>query len=386
MLIADLNKTQVTKNKTIMKKYINKLFLLGSLVFLAASCETEGTVTTLKSVNFPSGIEVSSNTIILKEDTSDQAALLVSYPKVTYPIAAPVSYAVQLDLPTDIKGSEAWSKAKRVEAGEDVLSKSFTGLELNKIALDLGLKPNVPGELVIRVEASMDHRVYSNPVTITVTPYLKTVVFGEIYMPGSYQGWDVGTAAALTEIQLGVYQGYMTVAEGAGPGFKLNKGRNWAQFYGAGATNNDLKNMSDTDFVLPGAGSYQIKVNTNTLKWSQTPYAWGIVGPASATADQTAGDPNYGWNHSVPMSYDHVTKTWKITANLLAGALKFRLNDAWTVNYGPADASTNIVNLDNGGAYTIGEAGTYEVTFKIVETDPASTGYPATAITSIVKK
>jgi hypothetical protein len=83
MLIADLNKTQVTKNKTIMKKYINKLFLLGSLVFLAASCETEGTVTTLKSVNFPSGIEVSSNTVVLKEETSDQAALLVSYPKVT---------------------------------------------------------------------------------------------------------------------------------------------------------------------------------------------------------------------------------------------------------------------------------------------------------------
>ncbi len=377
MLIADLNKTQVTKNKTIMKKYINKLFLLGSLLFLAASCESEGVVTTLQSVSFPSAIEVSSTSIVLKEDTSDDAALLVSWPKVTFPIAAPVTYAVQFDLTTDIKGSEAWLHAKRIVVGEDVLSKSFTGAELNKIATDLGLKTDVSGELVIRVEAAMDHKVYSAPITINVTPYLKTVVMGEIYMPGSYQGeWDVETAATLNEIQLGVYQGYMTLAPDRDPIFKFNKARNWAQFYGAGNTNFDLKNMSDANFVLPGAGSYQIKVNLNTLKWSSTPYSWGIVGTSQAG----------GWDNSTPMNYDHQTKTWKITANLVTGALKFRLNNSWTINYGPADPSTNTINLDNGGAYDIPEAGVYEVTFKIDEVDPVSNGYPKTATCTIVKK
>ncbi|MBF4464646.1 SusE domain-containing protein [Flavobacterium sp. LC2016-12] len=359
-----------------MKKYINKLFVLGSLLFLAASCETDGQLTTLAKVSFPSAIEVSSKTIVLKEDESDQQALLVSWPKVTYPIAAPVTYALQFDLTTDVKGSEAWGKAKRVEVGEDVLSKSFTVFELNKIATELGLKPNVAGELVIRVESSMDHRIYSNPVTITVTPYEKVVVFGEIYMPGSYQGWGIETAAALTEIQVGIYQGYMTVPEGAGPGFKLNRERNWAQFFGAGASNADLKNMSDTDLTLPGAGSYQIKVNLNTLKWSGTPYSWGIVGTA------TAGS----WDASTPMSYDHQNKTWKITTTLLPGALKFRLNNSWDVNYGPADASTDTINLGNTAAYSIGLEGTYEVTFKINEVDPLSNGYPATATCTIVKK
>ncbi|SHF98841.1 SusE domain-containing protein [Flavobacterium defluvii] len=369
-----------------MKKYINKLILLGSVLFLGSSCDSNAELTTLKSVSFPSEISVSSSTLVLTEDTADDQVLLVSWPSVSFPIEAPVTYAIQFDLVGDTGGSNAWQKAKRIEVGSDVLSKTLIGRDLNKIAVDLGLEPNVAGKLVVRVEAAMDRKIYSNPITLTITPYEKSVVFGEIYMPGSYQGWAIETAAPLTAIQKGVYQGYMTVPVGAGPGFKLNTARNWAQFYGAGATNNDLQNMSDTDFVLPGAGSYQIKVNLNTLKWSQTPYAWGIVGPASATADQTAGDPNYGWNHSVPMSYDHVSQTWKITANLLPGALKFRLNDAWTINYGPADPSTNIVNLDNGGAYTIGEAGTYEVTFKIIETDPATTGYPATAVTSIVKK
>lgn len=359
-----------------MKKYINKLFVLGSLLFLATSCDSEADLTTLAKVSFPSAFEVSSKTIVLKEDVSDQQALLVSWPKVTYPIPAPVTYALQFDLSTDIKGTEAWGKAKRVEVGEDVLSKSFTVFELNKIATELGLKPDVPGELVIRVESTMDHRIYSDPITITVTPYVKLVVFGEIYMPGSYQGWDIDKAAALTEIQLGIYQGYMTVPENAGPGFKLNKARGWDQFYGAGATNFDLVNKSDTDFTLPGEGSYQIKVNLNTLKWSSTPYSWGIVGPSQPG----------GWDNSTPMSYDHQTKTWKITTNLVPGALKFRLNNSWTINYGPADPTTNTINLDNGGAYDIPTAGLYEVTFQINEVDPVSNGYPKTATCTIVKK
>ncbi len=386
MLIVDLNKIQVTKNKTIMKKYIHKLILLGGLLALGASCDSEAELTTLKAVSFPSAIQVSSSSLVLTEDTADNTALLISWPQVTFPIAAPVTYAIQFDLIGDTSGANAWQKAKRIEVGSDVLSKSFIERDLNKIATDLGLEPNVAGKLVVRVEAAMDRKIYSDPVTLTVTPYEKSVVFGEIYMPGSYQGWAIETAAALTAIQKGIYQGYMTVAVGAGPGFKLNTARNWAQFYGAGDTNTDLKNMSDTDFSLPGSGSYQIKVNLNTSKWSFTPYAWGIVGPATATADQTATDANYGWNHSVPMSYDHQAKTWKVTANLLPGALKFRLDDKWDVNYGPADASTNTINKDNGNAYTINEAGTYEVTFTINETDPATTGYPATATCTIVKK
>jgi len=373
----DLNKIQVTKNKTIMKKYINKLFLLGSVLFLATSCDSEAELTTLKSVSFPSAIEVSSNTVVLTEDNAEDTALLISWPEVTFPIEAPVTYAIQFDLVGDTSGANAWQKAKRIEVGTDVLSKSFIGADLNKIATDLGLEPNVAGKLVVRVEAAMDRKIYSSPLTLTVTPFEKSVVFGEIYMPGAYQGeWNVDTALALTAISKGVYQGYVSVLPGYGTVFKLNTARNWAQFYGAGDTNSDLKNMSDKDFSLPGVGSYQIKVNLNTLKWTQTPYAWGIVGTAQSG----------GWDKSTPMNYDYQTKTWKVTANLVAGALKFRLNDDWAVNYGPKDPATNTINRDDQGAYTIGEAGTYEITFTINEVDPATSGYPATATCTIVKK
>lgn len=371
-----------------MKKYITKLAALLTLVIVTASCDSDAPLTVLQSVSFPAPITSSPSTIVLNEDTADDNATTIAWPAVVFPVEAPVLYTVQFDLPDNLKGKNAWLNAEAYEAGNDVLSKSFTQSDLNQIATDLGVKPNIASKIAVRVVAVMDRNVYSNPIEITVTPYEKTVVFGEIYMPGAYQGeYDVNTAAALAAIAPGVYQGYATVLPGFGTIFKVNTARNWDEFYGAGANNKeDLVRMNDANLELPGEGSFQIKVNLNTLKFTATPYAWGIVGPASATADQTASDPNYGWNHSVPMSYDHQTKTWKVTADLLPGAVKFRLNDNWDVNYGPADPSTNIMNKDNGGAYTINEAGTYEVTFTIDETDPKSNGYPATATYTVVKK
>lgn len=360
-----------------MKKYINKLLLLGGLLFLGASCETDGQLTTLKAASFPSSFEVSSSEIVLTEETAEDQALLVSWPAVTFPIAAPVTYAIQFDLVNDISGTQAWQKAKRIVVGEDVLSKSFLDRDLNKIATDLGLPIDVPGQLAVRIEATMDRKIYSNTTTITVTPYEKSVVFGQIYMPGAYQGdWNVDTALALPEISKGIYQGYVTVLPGYGPVFKLNTGRNWEQFYGAGATNNDLKNMSTTDFALPGEGSYQVKVNLNTLKWSSIVYSWGVVG------DGTPG----GWDTSTPMNYDYQAKTWKVTVNLIPGNVKFRLNNDWAINYGSKNNTDFVAHLDNSGAHYIGEAGSYEITFQINDVDPLGLGYPAEANYTITKK
>jgi len=360
-----------------MKKYIIKLTALLVLV-LASSCNSDAPLTVLQAVSFPAPITSTASTIVLTENAADNNATNIDWPAVVFPVEGPVLYKVQFDIPANTKGPNAWLNAKVYEAGNDVLGKSFTVRDLNKIATDLGLKPNVSGSIAIRVVAVMDRNIYSNPIEIMVTPYVKAVVFGEMYMPGSYQGWNVDTAAALKEIELGVYQGYMTAPADA-LGFKLNPARTWAVFYGAGATNEDLKKMSDTDLQLPGAGSYQIKANLNTLKWSATPYTWGVVG---------SGTPG-SWDNSTPMSYDHVNKVWKVTVALIPGALKFRLNNQWTINYGQKENASGIAYLDDGGAYTIAEAGTYDVTFTIDETKAVATdkaSFPATAKYTVTKK
>lgn len=358
-----------------MKKHIYKLLVLFAVALLGASCEDAAELTTLQAVSFPSAIEASTNTIIISDANVSESVVTLSWPAVVYPIKAPVTYALQFDIPANTSGEKAWSTAIRIVVGEDVLSKSIIGLDLNKMAIKLGLPIDVAGKIAVRVESYMDHTIYSDPIILTVTPYEKQVVFGAIYMPGSYQSWDVNTAAALSAIDSGVFQGYVTIPVGSGLGFKLNQERNWAQFYGAGASNFDLLNMSDTDFQMPGTGSYQMTVNLKTLKWSSIPYAWGIVG------DATVGS----WNTSTPMAYDHVNKVWKVTADLIPGNVKFRLNDAWTINYGAKNNDDGIMYLDNQGAYYVAEAGTYAITFTINDANPAVNGYPATATYTVTK-
>lgn len=357
-----------------MKKYINKLFVICSLVFLSASCENEAELTSLKEVTFSDAIEASPDTVVLTTNNENQSVVTLSWPAVQYPINAPVTYALQFDLPSNTVGAAAWAKAIRIEVGEDVLSKSFLGMDLNKMAIKLGLPVDVEGKIAVRVESTMDRKIYSESIVLTVTPFAKQVVFGAIYMPGSYQDWDINTAAALNAINSGIYQGYVTFPATKGLGFKFNNERNWSQFYGADANGNILDG-SDTDFQIPAVGTYQMTVNLNTSKWTAVPYSWGIVG------DATAGS----WNTSTPMNYDHQTKIWKVTANLVPGNVKFRLNNSWTINYGAKNNDEGIMYLDNQGAHYVGEAGTYEITFSIQEKDPTTGVYPATG-TYTVKK
>jgi hypothetical protein len=358
-----------------MKKYINKLFVICSLLLVGASCENDAILTTLKPVSFSGPIEASSSNIVLSSENDNLSVVTISWPAVLFPVNAPVSYALEFDLPADAVGATAWSKAVRVEAGVDVLSKAFSGSDLNKMAIKLGLPVDEAGKIVVRIASTLDRTIYSEAIELTVTPFVKAVVFGEIYMPGSYQGWDIDTAASLSAINSGIYQGYVTIPAGSGLGFKLNTDRNWNQFYGAGATNDVLVDNSNTDFIMPDVGSFQINVNLNTSKWKATPYSWGIVG------DATPGS----WDNSTKMSFSHQLKQWEITSDLKVGNVKFRLNNAWTINYGPRNNDDGIVYLDDPGAHYISEAGSYKITFKIDDTDPATNGYPPTATYTITK-
>ena len=357
-----------------MKNYINKLLVIWALLLLSTSCEKDVLLTTLEKVSFSGAVEASPSTILLTSQNANQTVVTISWPAIQYPVNAPVTYALQFDVVKDTIGATAWEKSVRIEAGEDVLSKSLLGTDLNKMAIKLGLPIDIKGKIVVRVESYLDRKIFSKAIALDVTPFAKPIVFGAIYMPGSYQDWDINTAAALNAIDSGIYQGYVTFPATKGLGFKFTNQRNWSQFYGADANGNILDG-SDTDFKIAAVGTYQMTVNLNTLKWAAVPYSWGIVG------DATSG----GWNTSTPMAYDHINKVWKITANLVPGNIKFRLNNSWTINYGQKNNTEGIAYLDNQGAHYVGVAGTYEITFTIQEKDPTTGVYPATGTYTVNK-
>jgi hypothetical protein len=92
--------------------------------------------------------------------------------------------------------------------------------------------------------------------------------------------------------------------------------------------------------------------NVTTLKVTAYPSwpNWGIIGSATPT----------GWGSDTNMDYSLATKLYSITIPMLVGEYKFRLDDAWTFNFGD---NGNNLGLDEGGAnIPITIAGSYRIT------------------------
>lgn len=97
---------------------------------------------------------------------------------------------------------------------------------------------------------------------------------------------------------------------------------------------------------------------SNVIKIKVTPYPawddWGMIG--SATAAITGGD---GWGADLDLTYDLATKKYSFQGDLLAGEIKFRLDNDWGTNYGD---NGNDLTLDAGGSnIPVPTAGNYTI-------------------------
>jgi hypothetical protein len=337
---------------------------------MAASCSDDDTLTTLQEVSFPGGLVATPATVVLTPENKYESVTTISWDGVQFPVDAPVTYALQIDIPTDTIGTAAWANAVNITVGEDVLSKTLQGGDLNDIALDLGLPIDVAGHLAVRVSATMDRTVYSNAIVLTVTPFIQVITQSVLYMPGQYQNWDPATASQLHAIDAGVFRGLVTFPAGALE-FKFTNLPNWNEYYGPNGSGG-IAFMADGNLFAPAAGSYQVTVDLNTLSYTLTPYSFGMIGTA------TPG----GWDADTDLVWDHQNEQWTWTGSLVPGALKFRFNDAWPVNYG-TDANGTTMLLDNQGAHNVTEAGNYTVTFSLDEYPAPTAAFPATATYSV---
>lgn len=100
------------------------------------------------------------------------------------------------------------------------------------------------------------------------------------------------------------------------------------------------------------SGWYKLTVDTKALTYKLESYMIGLVGSATVN----------GWNApDSKMDYDAASGTWKITATLIDGAIKFRLNDDWGWNLGGTTS-----NLTQNGADIPVTAGKYTISLTII--------------------
>ncbi len=209
-----------------------------------------------------------------------------------------------------------------------------------------------PGNYIVIIDFSQSKAPYNYVYTVAKAGEIAEPA--KLWLPGSYQGWSPATAPVIYAINDFTYEGYVYI--NASAGFKFTSAPDWDHInYGDSGTPGLLTTDGSKDGLsLASAGYYKFKVNTNTLAYTiDLINTWGLVGTS------TTG----GWDISTPMTYDQANDVWKITTDLVSGALKFRANDGWDINYGVGDINALEGTLVfDAASINIAEAGNYTIT------------------------
>ncbi len=169
-----------------------------------------------------------------------------------------------------------------------------------------------------------------------------------IYVPGGYQGWDPATGAQLASRNNdNVYEGYINFTD-ANTEFKFTPNPNWTADFGDNGADGTL-DPGGANIKVADPGFYKIKVDLNALTYSIQKTEWGLIGSA------TPG----GWDSDQNMTYDPAEGAWVIQLDLVAGEIKFRANDGWTLNYG--DTGADALLEEGGDNIAIPSASTYKI-------------------------
>ena len=181
--------------------------------------------------------------------------------------------------------------------------------------------------------------------SVLVTPNPGNSAYPVLNVPGGYQGWDPALSSTViaSPNSDSKYEGYFYLE--ANTEFKFAQG-GWDLNWGDDGADGTL-DPGGANIKVNETGFYLLEADLNTLTYKVTKTDWGLIGSAT---------PN-GWDSDIDLTYDATEKAWTITADLVAGEVKFRANNGWDLNYG--DDGANAL-LERGGAnISIPAAGTY---------------------------
>lgn len=270
------------------------------------------------------------STIVLDSNAPTEIAKTITWNDYSYGIG--VKYVVELSL-------SGANNFKTLGTLDNLKSLDLTNVDLDKALLNAGGTAGVLGSFDVRVSAitklvNPGITKVSDIVTFKATPYQ---LASYVYAPGGYQGWNPGTANTLVSATSnGVYVGFINFPS-AGTEFKITQNRDWSVNWGDNGADGTL-DSGGANIVSPGAGYYKVTVDFNSNTITMVPYQISIIGSAT---------PGGNWSTDVDLAWDDSQLKWTVTADLLAGEFKFRLNHDWGTNWGDDGADGT---LDQNGA------------------------------------
>lgn len=330
-----------------MKFRFNYIYILSFSMLILFSCKKDGGFTQVKSGTTPKFTATDSVFLFTEANAADAAVTYTWTASEDWGYKSIVTYYLQID-----EKGNGFKKATNVTMGTGTLTRAYTVAALNQVINNMGLAAGREHDLVIRVKAAVDEvgdEVYSDSISLTVTPYYVPKVYNYLYLPGGYEGWSFDNAGldSIASVKNdGTYEGYMYLT--GATEFKITKGKGWDVNYGDGGSG--TLTSGGGNIAVSEGGYYRLTADLNQLKYTMTKTTWSISGSA------LSGD--------AAMTYSASTGTWSVTATLGTGTFYFRANGADAITL--SDVSNN-GTLASGttGAITVDAAGTYTITMNI---------------------
>ncbi len=330
-----------------MKTILNICLVLLSFVFTVTSCD-DISYDPVLSPDANTVASLSTTAVTLTQDTESETAVTVSWnqPELGFN-SATINYRVLLSLDSDdLSNAQSFTVVT-------ALQDEITGQELNTRLINLGLEPEVEATVYVTVETILStvNSLYSEAVALSATPYASILDLSTtwgIVGDAAPNGWDGPDAPFYQTGTNNVFVAYVTLGDGQ---IKFRENNDWALNYGDTGVDGTLEEGGENIDIT--AGTYKITINLNDLTYSIEDYYWGLVGDATAN----------GWDGpDMALEYDPTSDQWRALVSLGAGAVKFRLNNDWGLNYGDSEADGT---LDSGGDDIIVTAGNYLVTMNL---------------------
>ena len=351
------------------KTRIYQFLVLLSGLALLASCEKEAREPVVGVYGPPQiTAPADGSSYVLTDSTAGDVMTTFSWSPADFGFQAAVSYTLEIDLAQDNFANPA------ILAITNTTSIKIAQGKVNNALLQLNAFPGEAANVQVRVSAGIHKDVdtlYSDPVSLNITPYEQIINYPKLYVPGSYQDdwnpdwseWDpTNEKTVIYSVKdNGVYEGYLWFSEDTTE-LKLLKVPAWEQDNTIGDP--DTSGMSGTlqigdwggnNIKVPGGpGYFHFVADLNAATYTYLNTQWGVIGSSV---------PPYDWSEDVNMTYDKIKNVWTVTLDLVAGEIKFRANDSWDLNYGDDGGDRK---LDAGGAnIPIAADGNYTITLDL---------------------
>jgi starch-binding outer membrane protein SusE/F len=332
-----------------MKKY-SLIYIVMAAILVLASCKKEEVGPVISDPTAPAISLPSAGTSLVLSQSHAKDTLTFEWSAATgYGFTAAVTYKVEMSLPGDDFAHP------KVILTTTKLKGIITYGDFNNLLVAAEFTTGVSTDLKLRIAASVSDlvpAVYSTVLVLATTPYLVEVNYPKLSVPGSYQGWAPDKGPYIYSVPDNKkYEGYINFPD-AGTQFKFTPQPNWDTDWGDDGADGTL-DVKGANIVAADAGFYKINVNINDLTYTLVKTDWGVIGTA------TPG----GWDSDQNMTFDPVKGKWSITVNLVAGEMKFRANDAWTINLG--DNGGNLSLEYDGSNIVVAAEGNYTITLDL---------------------